>query len=70
MLIAPHPGALTALSARMPHPAGDIVVRYRKMADAWTFDIALPHGLTGTFQWEGKSSALAEGANHLVYRGR
>jgi len=70
VLIAPHPGALTALSARMPHPAGDIVVRYRKMADAWTFDIALPHGLTGTFQWEGKSSALAEGANHFVYRGR
>jgi alpha-L-rhamnosidase len=70
VLVAPHPGALTSLSARMPHPAGDIVVRYQKTADAWNFKIDLPHGLAGTFQWKGQSFALAPGANSLDFSPR
>lgn len=61
VLIAPHPGAMTELSAHMPHPAGDIAVHYRKVGDAWTFDVDLPAGLTGTFVWEGRTTALAGG---------
>jgi len=64
VLVAPHPGALTALSATMPHPAGgDIAVRYVKTGEAWRFEVSLPPGLTGTFLWNGQSTALAEGPN-------
>jgi alpha-L-rhamnosidase len=66
VLVAPHPGALTSLSARMPHPAGDIVVRYLKTADAWKFDVNLPRGVSGTFQWGGQSVPLVEGPNSLA----
>jgi hypothetical protein len=61
VLIAPHPGALTEVSAHMPHPAGDIAVHYKKTGSAWTFDVDLPPGLTGTFAWEGRTTALAGG---------
>jgi hypothetical protein len=65
VLVAPHLGPLTALSARMPHPAGDIVVRYRKTGNAWSFRIDLPRGVSGTFRWNGRTTPLAEGPNSL-----
>jgi alpha-L-rhamnosidase len=63
VLIAPNPGTLTSLSARMAHPQGTIAVNYRKTGQAWTFDVRLPKGVTGTFQWDGQATPLAEGAN-------
>ena len=68
VLVSPHPGDLTSLSARMPHPLGDIVARYEKSAGGWVFDIALPGGLKGTFQFEGRSAPLAPGPNHIDLR--
>ena len=68
VLVAPHPGGLTSLDARMPHPSGDIVAHYNKSAGGWVFDIALPEGLTGTLQFEGRSADLAAGPNHLDFR--
>jgi hypothetical protein len=68
VLVAPHPGSLTSLSATMPHPAGDIAAHYEKTASGWVFDISLPPGLTGTFQLDGRSAALAAGPNHLDFR--
>jgi hypothetical protein len=68
VLVAPHPGSLTSLSATMPHPAGDIVARYQKSGAGWVFDIALPPGLTGTLRFEGQSAPLAAGPNHLDFR--
>ncbi|HMD60325.1 MAG TPA: alpha-L-rhamnosidase C-terminal domain-containing protein, partial [Opitutaceae bacterium] len=65
VLVAPHPGALTALSARMPHPAGEIVVRYLKTGQQWSFRIDLPRGVTGRFEWSGRSTPLLEGSNRL-----
>jgi alpha-L-rhamnosidase len=67
VLVAPHPGSLTSISARMPHPAGDIVTHYEKAGGGWVFDVTLPPGLTGTFQFGGRSAALAEGPNHLDF---
>jgi alpha-L-rhamnosidase len=64
--VAPHPGALTSLDATMPHPSGDIVARYRKTGGDWRFEVTLPKGVTGTFEWAGTASLLAEGPNTVV----
>jgi hypothetical protein len=63
--VAPHLGTLTSLTARMPHPAGAIAVRYTKTGDSWSFKVQLPPGVTGTFEWGGRSTPLAEGPNDI-----
>jgi hypothetical protein len=68
VLIEPHPATLTEINAKMPLPAGDIMEAGRLKDGAWTFDISLPRGLTGTFRWNGRDIALAEGANHVDLR--
>ncbi len=65
VVVAPPPGALTELRARMPHPAGDIVVHYLKTGAAWSFDVNLPTGVSGTFLWNGPSTPLSPGPNTL-----
>ncbi|MGA2018071.1 MAG: family 78 glycoside hydrolase catalytic domain [Opitutaceae bacterium] len=67
VLIAPHLGTLDALSARMPHPAGDIIVSYRRTGDRWNIAIDLPRGVSGNLLWAGRSTPLAEGSNRLAY---
>ena len=67
VLISPNPGPLTSLSAAMPHPLGTIGVNYRKTGDAWTFDVSLPQGVTGTFQWDGKATPLSPGPNTVDF---
>jgi alpha-L-rhamnosidase len=66
VLIAPHPGTLTSLSARMPHSDGDIVVRYRKTGESWKFEVELPRGVSGTLPWAGRSTPLREGPNSVA----
>jgi hypothetical protein len=68
VLVAPHPGRLTSLNARMPLPSGDIAARYQKSDAGWVFDVTLPPGLTGTLQFDGRSAPLAAGPNHLDFR--
>jgi hypothetical protein len=66
--VAPHPGALTALDAHLPHPLGDIAAHYAKDARGWVFELSLPPGLTGTFAWDGRSYPLAAGPNRIDLR--
>jgi hypothetical protein len=66
VLIAPHPGTLTELRARMPHPAGDIVVHYSETAGTWSFDVNLPTGVSGSFLWSGVATPLSPGPNTLT----
>lgn len=68
VLVAPHPGTLTEIKASMPHPAGDLTAHYVKAANGWTFDLHLPPGITGSFLWDGQSTPLVPGANHLDFR--
>jgi hypothetical protein len=63
VLVAPHPGSLTRFSAHMPHPQGDIAVTYARNGESWRFEVDLPRGLTGDFQWEGRTTRLVEGPN-------
>jgi alpha-L-rhamnosidase len=68
VLVAPHPGSLTDIRASIPHPAGDLTAHYVKAANGWTFDLSLPAGITGSFLWDGRSTPLVPGANHLDFR--
>jgi alpha-L-rhamnosidase len=68
VLIEPHPSSLTEINATMPHPAGDIAEHARKETGGWVFDISLPPGLTGTMSWDGRSTPLSPGPNHLDFR--
>jgi alpha-L-rhamnosidase len=68
VVVEPHPANLSVINARMPLPAGDLIESGSLKDGAWAFDITLPHGLTGSFKWEGRTFALAEGPNHLDLR--
>jgi hypothetical protein len=59
--IAPELGELKKLSVRYPHPLGEIVAHYEVTGDGLHADVTLPSGLSGTFEWKGKSRPLQAG---------
>ena len=59
--IAPELGDLKKLTVRYPHPLGEIVVHYEVSGNSLHAEITLPPGLTGTFEWKGKSHILSGG---------
>ena len=60
--IAPALGELTEVSAKMPHPNGEIsVVLKRSGKDKINGEIILPEKLTGSFVWQGKTIQLKGG---------
>ncbi|MFD1145109.1 alpha-L-rhamnosidase C-terminal domain-containing protein [Larkinella insperata] len=62
VVITPYLGALQFAEGTMPHPAGDITVRFDKTPTGGLKGvITLPDGLTGTLKWHGKTVALKEG---------
>ncbi len=65
VLIEPALGPLTRVTARHPHPLGDIVVAYRRTNGGLTADITLPPGVTGELRWKGTRRALVAGAQRL-----
>jgi alpha-L-rhamnosidase len=65
--IQPHLGSLQRLNATLPHPRGDITVAYSRDGDHLKADVTLPAGLTGAFLWQGKTTALHAGAQHLTF---
>ncbi|HZZ18776.1 MAG TPA: alpha-L-rhamnosidase C-terminal domain-containing protein [Opitutaceae bacterium] len=65
VLVAPHPGSLTEIKATLPLPGGDITAHYVKTAAGWNFDVTLPPGLGGSFLWDGSTTVLVPGPNHV-----
>ena len=61
--IAPQPGGLKRISARMPTPKGMVSVALRFENDVPTGTVTLPDGLPGTFVWKGTSRPLHAGEN-------
>lgn len=55
--IKPHPGNLKNFEAVVPHPNGNIHVILRN--NQW--ELLLPKGLTGTFEWQGNKYPLTGG---------
>lgn len=64
--IAPALGALRKASGRVPHPRGDLdVVLERVGATGLNATVTLPAGLTGRFDWNGRSVPLHAGRQVL-----
>ena len=63
--IAPQPGGLKRISARMPTPKGMVSVALRFEDDAPTGTVTLPDGLPGSFVWKGASRPLHAGENTI-----
>jgi alpha-L-rhamnosidase len=62
VLIEPMLGNLPFAEGRMPHPLGDISVRFQKSGtNGLTGTIELPAGLSGTLRWRGKLLVLKPG---------
>ncbi|HEY7209750.1 MAG TPA: alpha-L-rhamnosidase C-terminal domain-containing protein [Bryobacteraceae bacterium] len=68
--IAPHLGDLKQLTARMPHPAGMIQVRFAREGRQLHADVDLPPGTPGEFEWASEKHALQPGANRITLNGR
>jgi len=60
--IEPHLGDLTFVEGKMPHPTGEIFVKYSK-SKTWQVEIILPKGIKGDFYWKGKKISLQSGRN-------
>lgn len=58
--IAPQPGTLKHLSARMPHPRGHITADLEFKGSRCQGHIRLPPDITGTFLWKGKAYPLRD----------
>jgi hypothetical protein len=63
--IAPHLGHLKWAKAKMPHPRGEIAVELQREGDGLAAKVTLPEGVTGTFEWGGKTVDLHAGVQTL-----
>ncbi len=63
--ISPNFGKLTHVTAKMPHPKGEITVDLTRSGEKLSGDILLPPGTTGELIWAGKRQVLVAGRNHL-----
>jgi alpha-L-rhamnosidase len=63
--IAPELGDLKKLTVRYPHPLGEIVAHYEMTSGGIHAEITLPPGLSGTFEWQGRSRVLRPGRTTL-----
>ena len=63
--VAPCPGSLRRVRARMPHPKGSVDVDLTFDGGMVSGSIMLPVGVTGEFLWGEKTVPLVSGANSL-----
>ena len=66
--ISPHLGPLRHAEGRVPHPRGEIVVRFdRTEAGGLRGEVTLPEGLNGVLEWRGKEMALRPGRQPVSF---
>jgi hypothetical protein len=63
--IEPHLGALNHAEGTVPHPQGEIKVSLMRQGGGLRAKISLPPGVTGSFVWKGRSTALVSGEQSL-----
>ena len=64
--VAPQPAGLKFVKAKTPCPQGVIETDLRFEGDAVRGTVTLPKGLTGTFEWRGKTRPLAPGRQEVA----
>jgi hypothetical protein len=63
--IAPNFGKLTHVTAKMPHPKGEITVDLTRTDEKLSGEITLPADITGEIDWAGKRHSLVAGRNQM-----
>ena len=63
--ITPHPGELKQIQASIPHPKGRIEVDYKVKNGQIKGTVTLPEGLSGEWNYDGETVALASGENKI-----
>ena len=63
--VAPQPGDLKTVSARVPHPKGFIDVELAFDGGKARGTVALPQGVSGTFEFGGATLPLIGGINKI-----
>ena len=58
-------GHLQRAEGKVPHPKGEIAVSLIRNGEGLSGKIVLPPGVTGTFVWKGRSTALNPGEQLL-----
>ena len=61
--VSPHPGQLKMIKASMPHLKGRISVNYQIRNGKLKGEITLPKGLSGEWNYKGKTIELKAGKN-------
>jgi alpha-L-rhamnosidase len=64
--IAPALGPLRRAEGRVAHPAGDIELALVAAGHRIRGTVTLPPGVSGTFEWAGRSQPLREGRQQVV----
>lgn len=65
--IEPALGKLKYVKAKMPHPAGEIVMNLNASGNGIKGEVQLPPGLDGVFHYKGKTQKLKPGTNRLEF---
>jgi hypothetical protein len=66
--IAPALGPLQRASGRVPHPRGDIDVALTRVGPSGlSGEVTLPAGVTGRFEWRGRSVPLHAGTQRVSF---
>ncbi len=63
--IEPHLGKLKNAGGEIPHPNGNIAVKYHNENNKWNIKIDLPENTPGVFIWKNKRYELKAGKNTL-----
>jgi len=66
VVIRPHLGALKRVSARMPHPQGDITLTLARAGERLNIAVTLPRSLKGRIEWRGKQMPLRGGPQRFL----
>jgi alpha-L-rhamnosidase len=64
--IEPRLGPLSHARAAVATPKGTVQVRYARTGDALEAEVTLPEGMSGTFVWQGRETALRAGRQLLT----
>jgi hypothetical protein len=65
--VAPNPGRLEQIDARMPHPKGLVQVKLSHKEKGLSAEVDLPIGVNGEFVWAGEHRAMHPGRNQLKF---
>ena len=64
--IEPHLGTITNIGGKIPHPKGNISVKYTRQNNKWLIKVNLPDETPGRLVWKGKEYPLKAGENNLT----